>query len=120
MENPGSTEIFIQRHTRGTFRSTCWSIRNMDSWDPAPITATRHVVASLGIPIDNSACDLFLNTLAMTSGIAKVSSWLARYATPVTIVPVSIPISIVVMTIMSRMRITLVITQRIPADVIAI
>jgi hypothetical protein len=127
-ENSVATKIIIQRQTRRTLASACRSIRNMDHRHSASTTTATRQIFTLRIAVDHSACNSFVNSPATTVGITPISTRHMRHTTPVVvIVPSSITISIVititiaisVMTITTRMWISLVIIQRIPADVIA-
>lgn len=122
MENSIPAKIVIECHTRPAFGSSCWSIRDTNDWRPDPaVSTTARQFDLVRISINHAARKRLFNTMPAAVRITPVSAWYARHAMPVwiTIVPVTITIPIpIVMMIVTRMRIALVITQRIPADVI--
>ena len=91
----------------------------MDHRDSAPTTAATRQIVTLRIAIDHSARHRFINAAATTVWITPISTRHTCHTTPVVvIVASSIPV-VIAMSITTRMWIALVITQRIPADVIA-
>lgn len=132
-----ASQLVIQRRTGCAIARSCRTIRHVNHWyltsgTPIRESTTRHIF-TIRLAIQNSPRDGFINSLSAPVWIAKIAARHARHAAPmlvfrtariiwpstrliitVTRMTVTIPMSIV-----SRMRILLVVIQRVPADVVA-
>lgn len=147
-EDSCAPQIFIERSSRRAFRCASRSIGNFptrksSSWTIGRVaftstsdgdilrnsTATRNIY-NFRITIDHSTPSRFVNAASTTIGISKVSPRQTRHATPWSIVTtiaaatsrtVMTIISIItpIVTIVTRTRISLVIRQRVPTNIVA-
>ena len=89
-------------------------------------------IATLRIQIYNPACDRFFNSLSSSLRISKIAAWHSRHATRIAVIVSTVPATVapsaitrstiaipIVTTIVTRMWISLIVRQRIPANVVA-
>ena len=126
-KNSVAPQIVIQRSSGSTISSPGSPLWNLDVAASAapPFTVREIAVTTLRIQIDNSACDRLIGWLCSSLRISKIAARLSRYPPRFTVIMSTIPITIaisiaiVTTTIVTRMWISLIVRQWIPADVVA-
>ena len=131
-----ASQLVVQRRAGCAIARSCRTIGHVDHWYLTSGTTigerTTRNIFTIWFAIEHSSRYGFINSFSAAAWIAKIAAGHARYAAPMlvfrtarliwssrlVITVTRMPVTIAV-TIVSRMRILLVVIQRVPADVVA-